>query len=114
MPPTVPDPSAVPLRRTSESRARLPQGDLRKPENNDAGDAIKLAQQLCGWDLQEFANHAKRDERQIARWIEGKEHPQLDTLFAIKGFRKPLILALAKCAGLGVDVQTTITIREAA
>lgn len=87
---------------------------LRKAENNDAGEAIELAQQLCGWTLKEFAAAAQREERQIKRWIEGKEHPQLDTLFAIKKFRKPLILALAKRAGLGVDVQTTITIREAA
>lgn len=108
------DPAVAALRRTSESRPRLPHGDLRKPENNDAGEAIKIAQQLCGWSLKEFADQAKREERQISRWIEGKEHPQLDTLFAIKDFRKPLILALAKCAGLGVDVQTTITIREAA
>lgn len=111
---TIADPAAVPPLRRSESRPRLPKGDLRKPENNDAGEAIALAQQACGWNLEEFATAAQRDERQIKRWIDGTEHPQLDTLFAIVKFRKPLILALAKRAGLGVAVQTTITISEAA
>ena len=83
---------------------------LRKAESNDAGEAITSARQALGWSLKEFSGVAKRGERQLARWEEGTEHPQLDTLFAIVPFRKPLIVALAKCAGLGVRVRTVVTI----
>jgi hypothetical protein len=62
----------------------------------------------------EFSGAARRGERQLARWIDGTEHPQLDTLFAIVSFRKPLIVALAERAGVGVDVQTVIRILDVA
>lgn len=87
---------------------------LRKAETNDAGAAIAQAQRVLGWSLKEFSGYAKRGERQLARWIDGTEHAQLDTLLAIVPFRQPLIIALAKRAGLGVQVRTTITIDEAA
>jgi transcriptional regulator with XRE-family HTH domain len=92
----------------------MAKADLRKPENNDVGRAIARAQQLCGWSLKEFAEAARREERQLARWMDGSEHAQLDTLFAIASFRRPLIIALAERAGLGVDVQYVVTIRNAA
>lgn len=96
----------------------MAKADLRKPENpepnNDAGDAITEARKSLGWGLKEFAEAANKGERQLARWEDGTEHPQLDTLFAILELRQPLIIALAKRAGLGVDVQTTITIQQAA
>lgn len=94
---------------------------LRKAENptdpdepNAAGAAITEARQALGWGLKEFSQATKRGERQLARWEDGTEHPQLDTLFAILELRQPLIIALAKRAGLGVGVQTTITIQQAA
>lgn len=87
---------------------------LRKAENNDAGRAITRARELRGWSLKEFSGVAKRGERQLARWEDGTEHPQLDTLFAIVSFRRVLIIALAELAGVGVDVETTITIRPEA
>ncbi len=105
---SLPDPARVDLLPRAE---RMAKADLRKAENNDAGHAIARAQKLCDWSLKEFAGHAKRGERQLARWIDGTEHPQLDTLFAIEAFRKPLVVALAERAGLGVDVQTVVTIR---
>ena len=111
MAPTMPDPARVALLPTPE---RMAKADLRKAENHDAGRAIARAQQLCGWSLKEFAGVAQRGERQLARWIDGSEHPQLDTLFAIAAFRQPLIQALAEQAGIGVDVTTTITLRRVA
>lgn len=108
---SLPDPARVDLLPTPE---RMAKADLRKAENNDAGHAIARAQKLCGWSLKEFAGVAQRGERQLARWIDGSEHPQLDTLFAITAFRQPLIIALAEIAGIGVDVSTTITLRRVA
>lgn len=80
----------------------------------DAGRAIQRAQQLRGWSLKEFSDAAKRNERQLARWMDGTEHPQLDTLFAIVSFRQPLIVALAEIAGVGVEITTAITMRRIA
>lgn len=113
MTPIVPELARAALLRTPEKAAHMAKADLRKPENH-AGQAIERAQQLCGWSLKEFAGAANRGERQLARWIDGSEHPQLDTLFAIVVFRRPLIIALAEQAGLGVDVQTVITLKTAA
>jgi len=110
---SIPDPARAALLPTAEkARPHMAKADLRKAENNDAGLAITQARQSLGWSLKEFSGAAKRGERQLARWEEGTEHPQLDTLFAIVPFRQPLIIALAKRAGLGVE--TTIKIREAA
>lgn len=114
MAPTVPNPSRVDLLPTAESRAQMAKATLRKAENNAAGDAIAEARHSLGWTLKDFAREVKRGERQLARWEEGTEHPQLDTLFAIVVLRQPLIIALAKRAGFGVGVQTTITIQQAA
>lgn len=108
---TMPDASSAALRLRSESRPPMAKADLRKAEN-PTGQAITQARNSLGWSLKEFSGHARRGERQLARWEEGTEHPQLDTLFAIVVFREPLIIALAKHAGLGV--RTTITIPEAA
>lgn len=121
MTPTVPNPARVDLLPRSENRKPMAKAALRKAENpidptsdNDAGAAITEARNALGWTLKDFARVVKKGERQLARWEDGTEHPQLDTLFAIILFRKPLIIALAKRAGLGVGVQTTITIAEAA
>lgn len=119
---TIADPDRSPLLPTPEKMAKadlrkpetLAKADLRKAETNDVGLAIARAQQLRGWSLKEFSEAAQRGERQLARWMDGTEHAQLDTLFAIESFRQPLIVALAERAGFGVDVHTTITIRRAA
>jgi ribosome-binding protein aMBF1 (putative translation factor) len=114
MPATVPDPERAALLLRTENRAhRMAKADLRKAESNDVGRAIDRARQLRGWSLKEFSGAAQREERQIARWIAGTEHPQLDTLFAIVSFRHALIVALAESAGLGVKVHTIVTIEQA-
>jgi hypothetical protein len=92
----------------------MAKADLRKAATNEAGRAIARAMHVRGWSLKEFADAAQRGERQLARWMDGTEHAQLDTLFAIVSFRQPLIVALAECAGLGVEVQTIVTLRKVA
>jgi len=110
MPPMLPEAPRAALLPTAEKMAKA---DLRKAENA-AGQAIERARQLRGWSLKELSGAAQRGERQLARWIDGTEHSQLDTLFAIDSFRQPLIIALAERAGLGVIVQTTITLQKVA
>lgn len=111
---TVEQPSNADLRLRTDIPRRMAKATLPKQENADAGRAIARAQQLRGWSLKEFADAAKRNERQLARWMDGTEHPQLDTLFAILPFRQPLIQALAEIAGAGVEVTCAITMKAVA
>lgn len=101
--------------RLPESRPRMVKATLPITESaGDAGRAIQRAQQLRGWSLKEFSDAAKRNERQLARWMDGTEHPQLDTLFQIQSFRIPLVQALAEIAGAGIEIETTIRLRRIA
>lgn len=95
----------------------MAKADLRKPEPPDdwrlaVGAAIRRAMILRGWSLKEFAHAVDRDERQCARWMDGTERPQLDTLFAVATLRQPLVQAFGELAG--ADVHTTITMRRVA
>jgi hypothetical protein len=88
---------------------------LRKAENWQAnGLAIARTRELSGLSLKLFAAAVKRDERQVARWVIAAERPQLETVFAAPALRALLVIALAEQAGLGVDVQTTITVKRIA
>jgi ribosome-binding protein aMBF1 (putative translation factor) len=101
----------------SEIRPRMAKADLRKTETgwlSTVGKAIQRAASLVGWSLKELADHVGRDERQIARWINGAERPQFDALFAVEELRPALVMAIAEMAGDGVELETTIRIRKRA
>lgn len=53
------------------------------------------------------------DQSTLSRWIAGVERAQMDRLFAIPQLRVPLVVAFAELAE-GVQVSTTITIRQVA
>jgi len=78
------------------------------------GHAIQRAMTLQGWSLKEFASAVDRDERQCARWIDGTERPQMDTLFSVVALRQSLVQAFAELAGEGVEVETVIRVRRIA
>jgi hypothetical protein len=78
------------------------------------GGAIERVQERSGLSLKEFAAKVKRNERQVARWFVGKEHPQLAPIFAVPAFRQLLVVALAELAGESVEITTAITIRRIA
>jgi hypothetical protein len=87
---------------------------LRKAENDEwpkrVGAALERAVSVCGWTLDEFSGKVGRNERQCRRWMTGEEHQQMDTLFAVKELQQPLIIELAKIAGEGVEIETTVRI----
>lgn len=90
----------------------MAKADLRNPDQDDAvrtwiGTAINAARLMMGWNLDEFAQAVGRDPRQVARWISGKETPQLHAMFAVPAFRGPLVIALA---GLSEDIEVTTQI----
>jgi hypothetical protein len=63
--------------------------------------------------IKEFAKAIAREPAQVSRWIDGKERPQFDAIFAVEQFRTPLVLAIAELAH-DVEITTTVTIRRTA
>lgn len=104
----------------SEKRGIKSQQPLRKAEMEDwqvrVGGAIRRARLAVGWSLKEFAaaleqaTDKSRDDRQISRWEDGKENPQLAALFAIERLRGPLVIQLATLAQ-EIEVVTEIRVR---
>lgn len=95
----------------SDGPVRLRKADI-EGWRMGVGRAIQRAMRLRGWTLKEFAAAVDRDPRQCARWMDGSERPQLDTLFAVETLRPALVQALSELAG--ADVQTVITMRRVA
>lgn len=96
------------------AKARLERTPDAQAWREHIGRAIERARLLRGWSLKEMADAVGRDERQIARWINATERPQLDALFAPACFRQSMVVALAELAGAGVEVTTHISIRRTA
>jgi len=98
----------------------MAKADLRKTENwQELGRAVDRVRTMHRLSLKEFADalsteDAPRDERQVGRWIEGKERPQVDVIFGVQKFRRSMVIALAEEAGEGVEVDTVVTIRRPA
>lgn len=117
MPATMSPSPASSLRELPENAGPRAKAGLRKAASDDfrllVGQCIDQARRTVGWSLKELSAALAHDERQIARWIAGTEHPQLDALFAVAALRAPLVLALAALAE-DVTVTTQITIRRSA
>ena len=89
----------------------MAKADLRKPETpnyrEQIGQCVNIARLALGWSLKEFAAKVAREERQVARWLNGQERVQLDVLWAIHELREPLLVALARLSGYA-EVTTQI------
>ena len=95
------------------AKAALP--DVRKAENwSDLGRAIDRVRTLHRLSLKEFADALQRNERQVARWFEGTERPQLEVVFGVVKFRQSVVVALAELAGDGVIVETVVRVQRRA
>lgn len=94
---------------------RMAKTALRKAENTHAalGKKVERVRELSGLNLQEFAKAIGRNERQVYRWINGTERPQLEAILAVEEFQGLVVTALAEGVP-GVVVRTTITIERIA
>jgi hypothetical protein len=99
-------------------RPQMAKAQLRKPEvacwRAPVGQAIARVQARSGLSLKEFAAAIARDERQVARWFTGAEHPQLAAIFTVPALRHLLLVSLAELIGDAVEVETHIRIRRSA
>ncbi len=83
------------------------------PWRERIASAIARCFALAGVSQKEAAALLERDQAQVARWIAGAERPQLDAIFSVELFRRPIVQALAELAGTGVQIETTIRIHRA-
>lgn len=90
----------------------MAKADLRKADHDlrpAIGRAVRHARGVLS--LKEFAALVDRDERQIARWEDGKERPHFDALFAIARLQQPLVVALSELAD-GVEIVMQLQLRR--
>jgi len=120
MPNTVTDRATPVISSDRRFRPAMAKADLRKAENwSEIGQAIERVRTMHKLTLKQFADALStedqpRDERQVAKWIDGKERPQLDVVFAVPAFRPSVVIALAEMAGEGIEVTTHISVRRIA
>lgn len=83
------------------------------PHYAKLGGCMDEVRRFLGLSLEEFAYALKKDERQIARQLLGKERPQIEAVLAVDRFQGPMVIALARISQ-GVEVDTVIHIRRTA
>jgi ribosome-binding protein aMBF1 (putative translation factor) len=92
----------------------MAKADIRKADRVRAlGGCIDEVRRVLGLSLKEFAAALGKDARQVKRWIDGAERPQLEAVFVLERFRGPLVIALARLVA-DVDVITEIRVRRSA
>jgi hypothetical protein len=95
-----------------EKAGRMLRADVRKAESDDSmaeiGEVLDFARRMAGFSLKELAGALGRDERQVQRWIDGKENTNIAAVFAVPELRKPFVIALARLTG---DCEEETTLR---
>lgn len=113
--PSLPTPLLVSEKPKKQAKATLK--TLRKAEKGSQwqkwGVAIKAVQHEFQLSLKEFAAELERDERQVQRWMDAQERPQIETVLAVERFEPVMLIALAKKTS-GVEVDTVIHVRRSA
>lgn len=95
-------------------RARMAKVSIPKAKNYAAlGKRVARVLELSTLSLKEFSALIGRNERQVGRWIDGSDRPQLELLYESPALHPLLVIALAEGAP-GVEVETTITVRRRA
>lgn len=99
---------------------RMAKADVRKPETVEfraaIGACVERARFAMGWNLDQLAHACggDRDPRQVARWCDGKERPQLDVLLPIPDYGELLILELGRFMGARITTRMEFAERRRA
>jgi hypothetical protein len=114
---TMTQPSLPTPLRVSDVTAKMAKASIRKADTKalyrSLGGAMEEVMRAFGLTLKEFAFQVGKDERQIARQIDGTDRPQIEAVFAVERFRGAMVIALARLAA-DVDVVTEIRVRRSA
>lgn len=103
------------LENVSPVMAKADLNFIETPWRQQIGAAIEEAIAMANRTQKEvWAALGHQDGAQLHHWLSGKERPQFDALFAVEWLRQPLVIALAKLAGEGVEITTHIQIRRSA
>lgn len=99
------------LRMRSEGE-RKPLAELSETDRKRyVGQSVERALVLAKVTKQEAAfGMGYEDQGVVSRWISGLERPLFDKLFALKGFRKAWILALAE-QDEQIEIETNLRLR---
>lgn len=114
--PSLPTPILLPDKSAKQAKAALK--GVRKADTGQLwgkwGAAIEDVQCLFRLTLKEFARElGNKDERQVQRWIDAKDRPQIETVMAVARFEPVLLIALAQRTS-GMSVDTVIHVRRSA
>lgn len=63
--------------------------------------------------VDQFAHEIQRDARQVGKWLNASERPQIETVFAVERFQQSLVLALARRVR-SIEITTQLTARRSA
>lgn len=93
--------------------SRMAKADLRKADARvQIGRVIRRAAELAGLTrLQQLAAAVHRDERQVARWMDGTERPHFDALIDVEELQQPLVIAFAELTPR-VEIETIVRVRR--
>jgi hypothetical protein len=100
----------------ADERARMAKASVRKADNPHAemGAVVVAVRQASGLNLDEFALAIKKDPRQVKRWEEATDRPQIEAIYAVDAFKALVVEAMARPIGQRVAVKTVITIEKTA
>lgn len=104
-------PLLIPENRAHMAKVALRSAEMIDPHYVKLGACMDEVRRFLGLSLEEFAYALKKDERQIARQLQGKERPQIEVVLAVDRFQGPMVIALARVSQ-GVEVDTVIHVRR--
>ena len=107
--PNLPTPLGLP-----DVRARMAKAGIPKAKNHAAlGLRVARVLELSTLSLKEFAALLGRNERQVGRWLDGSDRPQLELIYAVPSLQGHLVIALAETVP-SVEVVTEIRVKRSA
>lgn len=94
----------------------MAKASVRKADNPHAemGAVVADVRKASGLNLDEFAAAIKKDPRQVKRWEEATDRPQIEAVYAVDAFKPLVVEAMAQHSGHAVETETVIRIRRIA
>ena len=94
----------------------MAKASVRKADNPHAemGRVVADVRQASGLNLDEFAQAIKKDPRQVKRWEDAEDRPQIEAVYAVDAFKPLVVEAMARQNRQQIEIETVIRIRRIA